>query len=128
MNILTKEHAPQYKRDGITSSLLVAASTCNARYLTTSLVEMSPGGKQHLHRHPTEQSYYIIKGEGIMQVGEETARVRPGNTVFIPSDTPHGLINDSTGELVYLSAGSPPFGNDAEMTLWPLGSARAESS
>ncbi|MBN1757196.1 MAG: hypothetical protein JW863_02695 [Chitinispirillaceae bacterium] len=42
MNILTKEHAPQYRRDGITSGLLVAESTRNARYLTTSLVEMSP--------------------------------------------------------------------------------------
>ena len=121
MNILRKNSAPRYQRDGITSWLLVAESTAGARHLTTSLVEMSPGGRQHLHRHATEQSYFIISGEGLMQVGEQTERVQPGDTVFIHSDTVHGLINDGSVVLMYLSAGSPPFGRESEPELWPLG-------
>lgn len=120
MNILRKNGAPRYQRDGIASWLLVAESTAGARHLTTTLVEMSPGGRQHLHCHATEQSYFIISGNGLMQVGEQTERVQPGDTVFISGDTVHGLVNDSTVELMYLGAGSPPFGRESEPGLRPL--------
>ena len=120
MKIVTRKSAPRYERDGITSYLLVAESTTGAKHLTTSLVEMTPGGKQHLHQHPAEQSYHIISGEGLMSVGGESQQVKQGDTVFIPSDTSHGLVNDGPGVLVYLSAGSPPFGRDDEKSLWPL--------
>jgi quercetin dioxygenase-like cupin family protein len=120
MKTITKSHAPRYRRDGITSYLLVSKTTTGARYITTTLVEMQPGGRQHLHRHNTEQSYFILSGQGVMTVGKETKTVKTGDTVFIPSNAPHGLINAGTRILKYYSAGSPPFGKKKEPELWPI--------
>lgn len=75
---------------------------------------------QHIHCHETEQCYFILEGTGEMTVGDETQEVSPGMSVFIPSNQKHGLVNTSDGVLRYLSAGSPPFGAESEIELWPL--------
>ena len=128
VKICRKENAPRYRRDGITSYLLVAESTVGARSLTTSLVEMEQGGWQRPHSHPVEQSYFIISGEGVMLVGEASQRVTAGETVFIPSGTMHGLVNDGPGVLCYLSAGAPPFGGPDEKKLWPIEPVKPQES
>ena len=42
----------------------------------------------HYHERCTE-FYYILEGNGTMQVGEETVEVRPGTALLIPPGTPH---------------------------------------
>jgi len=120
MKILTKTNSPQYKRDKIKSYLLVGESTVGAKHITTTLVEMKPGGIQKPHHHQTEQCYMIIEGRGVMKIGDESAEVKTGDTIFIPSNSVHSLINDGTTILKYLSAGSPAFGKSNERELWPL--------
>jgi quercetin dioxygenase-like cupin family protein len=120
MNISRKPTSPRYIRDGITSYLLVSEVTTGSVHIATSLVEMSPGGRQHIHSHETEQCYYILEGEGMMTVGRETQRVVPGDCIFIPSNESHGLNNDSKIVLKYFSAGSPSFGKENLLKLWPL--------
>ena len=120
MKISRKETAPRYKRDGITSYLLISESTTGANNITTTLVEMEAGGNQHIHSHETEQCYMILEGHGQMMVGEEMCNVTAGDCVFIPSKSPHGLKNTGEGLLRYISAGSPVFGKDSEKNLWPL--------
>jgi len=119
MKIIRKETAPRYKRDSITSYLLAGSTTTGARYVTTTLVEMDPGGIQKVHAHPTEQCYMILQGQGRMTVADTCQQVKEGDTIFIPSNTPHGLENTAPTVLRYLSAGSPTFG-DREPDLWPL--------
>jgi mannose-6-phosphate isomerase-like protein (cupin superfamily) len=119
MKIITASRSPRYRRDGITSYLLVSEITTGARRLTTSLVEMQPGGRQHVH-HKTEQCYFILSGRGEMTVGNEKKTVSAGEVIFIPSKAPHGLKNPGKGVLKYYSAGSPPFGKEKESELWPL--------
>ena len=111
---------PHYERDGIVSHLLVAETTVGAKHLTTSLVEMRPGGRQHIHSHETEQCYFILEGVGEMTVGNETSSITVGNCIFIPSNVTHGLVNTGKGILRYYSAGSPPFSAELEASLWPL--------
>ena len=106
MNIVKKDSSPKYQSEGITSYLLVSEITTNSRYITTSLVEMNPGGKQSIHSHETEQCYYILEGEGLMTVDRETRKVAAGDCIFIPSNEPHGLNNNSQSVLKYFSADS----------------------
>jgi quercetin dioxygenase-like cupin family protein len=120
MKITDRQSSRRYKRDNITSYLLVSEEATGAKHITTSLVEMEPGGKQHIHSHETEQCYFILDGTGRMTVGDETREVLAGLSVFIPSNTPHGLQNTADGILRYLSAGSPPFGAESELEQWPL--------
>ncbi len=120
MKIITKKEAPQYERDKIKSYLLVSEFTVGAENITTSLVEMEPGGVQKPHHHITEQCYMILEGSGVMEVDDEKSEVGAGETIFIPSNKVHGLINNGTTTLKYFSAGSPVFGSENEQILWPL--------
>jgi quercetin dioxygenase-like cupin family protein len=120
MKIISKEKAPQYERDKIRSYLLVAESTVGAKHITTTLVEMEPGGIQKPHHHETEQCYMILEGKGIMGIDGEKTTVKAGDTIFIPSNSLHSLINDGATILKYISAGSPVFGASSERELWPI--------
>ena len=122
MKVLRSEQAPRYKREeGITSYLLASARTCDAGFLTTTLVELEPGGRQQVHSHEPEQVYFLLEGHGRMTVGSEEAEVRAGECVFVPSGMPHGLQNTGSGRLRYFSAASSSFSRGELERLWPLG-------
>jgi mannose-6-phosphate isomerase-like protein (cupin superfamily) len=106
--------------EGITSYLLASARTCDAALLTTTVVELAPGGQQRVHSHEPEQVYFVLEGRGSMTVGQETAEVGVGDCVFIPSGMPHGLSNRGPGPLRYFSAAAPAFSRDELERLWPL--------
>lgn len=120
MFITNSLNTPKYVRDNIVSHLLVSEVTTESKHITTTLVEMGINGRQHMHSHETEQSYFIIDGSGVMTVDDEQSEVHKGDSIFIPSRSKHGLINTGHSTLVYLSAGSPPFGKEAELKLWPI--------
>jgi mannose-6-phosphate isomerase-like protein (cupin superfamily) len=119
MKIISKNTARTYSRDGIKSYLLASEMTTDSRKLTTTLVEMEPDGFQHYHAHEQEQCYFILEGEGEMTVGEEKARVGPGDCIFIPSNKQHGLKNIGNKVLRYFSAASPSWNSQDLMELWP---------
>ncbi|MBW2097006.1 MAG: cupin domain-containing protein [Deltaproteobacteria bacterium] len=120
MKISKKATAPRYKRDDIESYLLVSEKTCESKRLTTTIVEMQPGGIQRVHSHEPEQMYYILEGEGMMVVADEEEHVTADDCIFFPSNTPHGLKNTGAGVLRYLSAASPSFTAEQSDSLWPL--------
>ena len=126
MPTLTRDHAPRYQRDGITSYLLASSRTCQSELLTTTLVEMDPGGVQKPHSHEPEQTYFVMEGTGVMTVGEEMAQVSAGDCVFIPSRASHGLRNTGSGVLRYYSAAGPSFSREQLEKLWPLKSIGEE--
>ena len=121
MKILHRKSAPRYiRREGIISYLLASPRTSDAKYLTTSLVEIEPGGNQRIHGHVPEQIYFILEGKGLMTVGDEKTHVGPGDCIFIPSQTSHGLNNDGPALLRYFSAAAPAFGREQLKNLWPV--------
>jgi mannose-6-phosphate isomerase-like protein (cupin superfamily) len=127
MHILTKNGSPRYKRDNITSHLLVSKLTCNSDNLAITLVEMEPGGKQHVHSHKPEQMYYILEGSGVMTVDDERRPVGTGDCIYFPSFAKHGLENTGGTALRYLSAASPSFTAEVCKRSWPLPSVDEES-
>ncbi|MFL7794631.1 MAG: cupin domain-containing protein [Anaerolineae bacterium] len=126
MHILTKNGSPRYKRDNITSYLLVSALTCGAENLAITLVEMEPGGVQHVHSHEPEQMVYILEGSGIMTVDGEYRQVQAGDCIYYPPFAKHGLENTGRTVLRYLSAASPSFSKETCKEWWPLPSVTEE--
>ena len=128
MKVLQTRGAPRYKRaEGITSYLLASSKTSGAEQMTTSCVEIQPGGKQRVHSHRPEQIYFILGGHGRMTVGQETEEVGVGVCVFIPSGVPHGLENTGSELLRYFSAAAPAFAPDDLDEWWPLPSEADEA-
>ena len=128
MQVLSKEKAPRYRRpEGATSYLLASPRTSQARHLTTTLVQIEPGGEQPIHRHTPEQVYFVLEGSGLMTVGAETQDVGAGDCIFVPSDTPHGIRNQRQEVLRYFSAAAPAFDTSDLLSLWSLGSESEEA-
>ena len=122
MEILKKNDSPRYiRKEGIKSYLLASPVTCNSTHLTTTLVELEPGGKQRVHKHEPEQVYFIIDGTGKMTVGDEHQIVNSDDCIFIPSNEAHGLENIGESKLRYFSAAYPSFTKEELGNFWAIG-------
>jgi len=126
MSIQRKRTSPRYQRDAITSYLLVSPRTAESQHLTVTLVDMAPGGKQHVHAHEPEQCYFILEGNGEMTVDDECSPVQAGDCIFIPSGSRHGLVNTGGTLLRYLSAAAPSFTPEQLVEHWPMPSEAEE--
>lgn len=43
-----------------------------------------------VHTHPHEQASYCLEGEFEFKIGDEVKIIKQGDTVYMPSDVPHG--------------------------------------
>ena len=79
-----------------------------ARDLGYSYDVVPPGKRScpfHSHRGE-EEMFFIVKGRGTLRYGSETRKIRAGDVVCCPTggpETAHQIVNDSDGELAYLS-------------------------
>jgi mannose-6-phosphate isomerase-like protein (cupin superfamily) len=70
---------------------------------------LRPGQAQKVHSHAeNDKVYYLLKGEGKVVVGTEERLLREGEVVLAPAGEPHGIANDSAGEVVCLVFMAPP--------------------
>lgn len=70
-----------------------------------------PGQKHELHAHPgQDKMYFVIEGEGLLTVGEETAAVGPGAAALARDGVPHAVENIGSGRLVVMAVMAPPPG------------------
>lgn len=49
-------------------------------------------GEVPLHSHHTEEFFYVLSGDGIMQIGDEKdIEVKPYDLIYTPPDVPHSI-------------------------------------
>ncbi len=75
---------------------LLSADRTPTSEVSAGTCELQPGGELKLHRHPTLEVYYFLEGEGVVRLGTGDIPVKPGSTVSIPRDAPHGIRNTGT--------------------------------
>jgi mannose-6-phosphate isomerase-like protein (cupin superfamily) len=97
------------ERGLLRSHFLMDAGDLGSRNLTVTWVDVPPGAEQRAHSHEeAEQVYVIVRGHGRMQVAGDVEEVGEGDLIFIPPAAPHGITNNGSETLVYVSAASPP--------------------
>ncbi len=71
-----------------------ADRTIKARGGRLMITEMffEAGGVGAVHDHEHEQIMYVIDGELDFQLGDETFRVKSGDSAYIPPKIPHGCV------------------------------------
>jgi mannose-6-phosphate isomerase-like protein (cupin superfamily) len=80
-------------------------------------VAIAPGKSSLRHFHPAaEESYYILAGEARIELGDETATLRPGQIVLIPSPLPHKIYNTGESDLLLLVVCVPAW--ELTNTVW----------
>lgn len=110
MHTQTLDQSPRNRRGGQVSYLLLTKGQFGSNNLSITWVEGEHGSEQPVHAHgANEQVYVIIRGRGIMRVGNEQQEVGPGTVVFVPPGTGHAILNAGEEPLVYVSATAPPF-------------------
>jgi quercetin dioxygenase-like cupin family protein len=71
-----------------------------------AIARLEPARRIEPHIDPMEEIYFIVNGEGEMSVDDETERVVPGDAIWIPTGSKHGLVNTGGEDCVILVVAS----------------------
>jgi mannose-6-phosphate isomerase-like protein (cupin superfamily) len=106
--------APPYvTKDGSEIRELMHPSVHGNRAQSLAEATVAPGAETALHRHRvTEELYHVTQGEGLMTLGERVFEVHAGDTVCIPSGTPHRVRNTGAVPLKILCACAPAYSHE----------------
>lgn len=72
------------------------------------VVELS-GARAHFHKK-TAEVYYILEGEGEVELNGRSVPVRPGTAVYIPP----GVVHRAVGRMKAVIATAPPYDSEDE--------------
>lgn len=72
------------------------------------------GGATLPHRLKASEVYYILEGQGIMHINEETASVRAGQAVYIPPESVQWIENTGADSLRFLCIVDPAWRKEDE--------------
>ncbi len=69
------------------------------------------------HRLRTSEVYYILEGEGIMHIDEESAPAGPGSTIYIPPMARQSITNAGKRDLRFICIVDPAWRKEDEEVL-----------
>lgn len=76
-------------------------------------VVVPPGKSSQAHYHKvSEETYYILKGVGLMRVEAQTFRLQPGQACLIKPLETHQIYNEGTDDLEFLTVSAPAWTPD----------------
>lgn len=94
---------------------------------SVAYVTIPPGKSSLLHYHPeAEESYFILKGQARMILGDEEAIVGRGQIILIQPTKPHKIINIGEEDLEFLAICVPAW--EPTNTAWREDSTDEERS
>lgn len=87
------------------SKLLIDKESVGSKRIAMSYFILKPGqksGNLGTHPCPFDEIYFIVKGKGIVYLGEEEYEIDANTAVFIPCGLKHGLKNTGDTNLELL--------------------------
>lgn len=72
------------------------------------LTRIGPGGKSAEHTEPWSHLFYVISGEGALEVEGAPSTLRAGSVAPIKAGERHSLVNTGADDLVMLVLYHPP--------------------
>ncbi len=107
------EQPPFTTKDG--STIRSILDNTNAPVQNQSLAEagLQQGGYTERHYHKaSEEFYFILEGEGTMEIGGELSKVTTGDAILIPAGSWHQITADSSKGLRFLCCCAPPYSDE----------------
>lgn len=111
MDVQNIEQVPAFvTKDGSEIRELLAHRNSAIRNQSLAEARLEPGQQTAPHYHiRTEEIYYILTGEGRMEVGPETRLVKPGDAIAIPPGEVHTITNTGPGQLKFICCCAPGY-------------------
>lgn len=78
---------------------------------------LKPGKISHPHRLKSCEVYYILEGEGIMHIDDESAKVHSGQVIYIPRHSKQCIKNTGAKDLKFLCIVEPAWKKEDEEIL-----------
>jgi mannose-6-phosphate isomerase-like protein (cupin superfamily) len=96
--------------DGSTIRSLLDLSVAPVANHSLAEATLHPGGQTERHHHRvSEEMYYLLDGDALMEIDGEERRVTVGDAVLIPVGAWHQITNAGDGDLRFLCTCSPPW-------------------
>ncbi len=119
---------PFVTADGSEIRELLAHRNSIIRNQSLAEARLAPGAATTPHYHPlAEEIYYLLLGQGRIQIDHETAPLQPGDAVAIGPGAVHQIRNTGSEPLVFLCCCAPGYEHFDTVLLpdWTGGSAPA---
>lgn len=82
--------APFLTKDRSEIRSILDGTNSTAMHQSLAEATLPPGAETEEHLHPrTEEIYYVLRGRGLMSLGDERREVGPGDGILIPPGTRH---------------------------------------
>ncbi len=78
---------------------------------------LAPGASSLKHRLASDEVYYILSGQGIMHINEESAEVASGDAIDIPPGSVQWLTNAGEVDLCFLCIVDPAWRAEDERLI-----------
>ena len=114
MDVVNRDSVEEFiTKDGsaIREILAPANSSLKAQSLAEATLRPGQFTEKHLHVR-AEEIYYVLKGRGLMEIGQEKQEVGPGDGIAIAPGSEHRLTNTGEENLVFLCCCSPAYSHD----------------
>jgi mannose-6-phosphate isomerase-like protein (cupin superfamily) len=100
-------------KDGSEIRELLAHRNSVIQLQSLAEARLPPGASTTPHYHVrTEEIYYILSGQGRMQIGAETQEVGVGDAIAIPPGARHQITNTGADVLKFLCCCAPAYEHD----------------
>ncbi|MCX6843481.1 MAG: cupin domain-containing protein [candidate division WOR-3 bacterium] len=78
---------------------------------------LAAGARSRAHKLKTAEVYYLVRGAGVMHIGEGSAQITAGDAVYIPPASVQWLENTGKEEIEFLCIVDPAWRPEDEETL-----------
>lgn len=78
---------------------------------------IKPGDTSLPHKMKTSEVYYILEGEGIMFIDNESAKIHEGQAIYIPPSSKQYLQNTGNHDLKFLCIVDPAWRPEDEICV-----------
>ena len=84
-------------------SLFLISDSLPADRLSVHRSSVPAGSRSHAaHTHDGVEAFVVLRGTATVEVGGEVRTVGESEVIVVDATMPHGIRNDSSGELEYL--------------------------
>lgn len=103
-----ENQSPFTTKDGSTIRSILDRTNAPVDKQSLAEASMKPGQATERHYHKiSEELYFLLEGNALMEVDGETRAVGPGDAILIPAGAWHQITAES--ELRFLCCCAPPY-------------------
>ena len=96
------EDASIAAKSAIRWKILISGERGPSAGLVNGIAEFPVGTRLPLHHHEPAETYYVVSGQGHMEIDGHDADIGPGSTVYIPSNAKHAVRCTGAEPLVFI--------------------------